>query len=117
MARFEHLPIYKKAFRLLVVVEDIVMNMQRKARYTIWTDLRNISRDFVVSIARINSMEIQERKNYIITMFDLINQIYILLWVAHELKLFQKSTQYQMLLEQIYDIERQLEWWKKSFIK
>ena len=116
MARFEHLPIYKKAFRFLVIIEEIVMNMQKKSRYTLWADLRNISRNFVVSIARINSMEIKDRKNYVVSMFDFINQIYILLWVAHELKLFQKSTQYQMLFEQIYDIERQLEWWKKTFI-
>jgi len=58
MARFKHLPIYKKSFQLLVQIEQIVINMERKSRYTIGEDLRNITRNFVVSIAIVNSMEL-----------------------------------------------------------
>ena len=64
MARFLHLPIYKKSFSLLVVIEDIVLNMERKARYTIWQDLRNIFREFIVNITRVNSMDIKDRLVY-----------------------------------------------------
>ena len=54
MARFTHLSIYKKSFSLLVKLENIVINMQRKARYTIWADIRNIFRSFLVNITRVN---------------------------------------------------------------
>ena len=116
MARFEHLPIYKKSFILLVDIEKMVLNMQKRSRYTIWEDLRNLTRQFVVWITRLNSIsEKESRLNYTKTMFDTINQIYILLWVTKELKLFQTKNQYENLLKQVFDIERQLEWWKKSF--
>lgn len=115
MARFTHLPIYKKSFWLLVMIEQIVMNMQRKSRYTIWEDLRTISKNFVISIARVNSMELSERKKEILYMFDLINQIYIMLWVMKELQLFQNKNQYENIILEVVNIEKQLEWWKNIF--
>jgi hypothetical protein len=94
MARFTHLPIYKKSFSLLLVIEDLVLNMERKSRYTIGSDLRNIFREFIVNITRVNSLENNLRREYIDKMFDLINQVFILLSVMKELKLFKKSNQY-----------------------
>jgi len=114
MARFTHLPIYKKSFWLLVVLEEIVISMERKSRYTIWSDLRNIFRSFITNITRVNWLENKFRKTYIDKMFDEINQVYVLLSVMKELKLFKKSNQYEIILEEIFNIEKQLEWWKKS---
>ena len=114
MARFSHLPIYKASFNLLVYIEDIVIYMEKKARYTIWSDLRNITREFVVSIARVNTMKSTQRLETMLLMFDLINQIYILLSVMKELKLFKKSSDYEKIIIYVFEIEKQLEWWKKS---
>ncbi len=114
MARFSHLPIYKKSFQVLVYIEDLVINMEKRSRYTIWADLRNITREFVVNIARVNSLDTKYRLDTISKMFDLINQVYILLSVMKELKMFRKKTDYEKIIEDIYNIEKQLEWWKKS---
>ncbi|MDQ7010060.1 MAG: four helix bundle protein [Candidatus Gracilibacteria bacterium] len=114
MARFTHLPIYKKSFGLLVMIEELVLSMERKSRYTIGSDLRNIFRSFITNISRVNGLENKYRKAYIEKMFDEINQVYILLSVMKELKLFTKSNQYEIILEEIFNIEKQLEGWKKS---
>ena len=56
MARYDYLPIYKKAFDLALYFETIVKNFSRYNKYTIGTDLRNKSREICVCIAKANSL-------------------------------------------------------------
>ena len=56
MARYDSLPIYKKAFDLALYFEKIVKNFSRYNKYTIGTDLRNKSREICVCIAKANSL-------------------------------------------------------------
>jgi len=55
MARYEHLPIYKKAFDLAVHFEKVAARFSRYHKYTLGTELRNRSREIVLSIIRANS--------------------------------------------------------------
>lgn len=55
MAQYEHLPIYKKAMDLTVYIENIVRNFSKYHKYTLGTDLRNLSRTVVRLIIRANS--------------------------------------------------------------
>ena len=55
MARYEHLPIYKKAYDLNVYVENIVRHFSRYHKYTLGTDLRNMSRNVVGLIVKANN--------------------------------------------------------------
>jgi hypothetical protein len=43
MARYEHLPIYKKAMDLAVHMEQIVRNFSRCHKYTLGSELRSMS--------------------------------------------------------------------------
>ena len=45
MARYEHLPIYKKAMDLTVYLEKIVRNFSRYHKYTLGSELRAKSRE------------------------------------------------------------------------
>ena len=45
MAQYEHLPIYKAVFDLLVYVEKIVKNFSRYKKYTHGKSLRDIARE------------------------------------------------------------------------
>ena len=56
MARYDSLPIYKKAFDLALYFEKIVKNFSRYNKYMIGTDLRNKSREICVCIAKANSL-------------------------------------------------------------
>jgi len=55
MAQYEHLPIYKKAFELVVYFENIVRNFSRYHKYTLGSDLRRQSREVVRLIVRANN--------------------------------------------------------------
>ena len=44
MAQYEHLPIYKKAFDMTIYIENAVRGFSRYHKYTLGTDLRDISR-------------------------------------------------------------------------
>ena len=55
MARYEHLPIYKKAMDLAIYVEKIVRNFSRYHKYTLGSELREKSREVVGAIIATNS--------------------------------------------------------------
>ncbi len=44
MAYYENLPIYKKLIELAVYVENVVRNFSRYHKYTIGTDMRDLSK-------------------------------------------------------------------------
>jgi hypothetical protein len=52
MAQYEHLPIYKGAFDLLIYSEKIVKNFSRYNKYTHGSDLCNMTRPIVMLIVR-----------------------------------------------------------------
>ncbi len=48
MARYEHLPLYKKAMELVIYLQGTVRNFSRYDKYSIGSDLRNLSGRFFV---------------------------------------------------------------------
>ncbi|MDP8255413.1 MAG: hypothetical protein P9M14_06670 [Candidatus Alcyoniella australis] len=48
MAKYDHLPIYKKALELTVYVEDVAKNFSRYHKYTIGTRLRDACWEIVI---------------------------------------------------------------------
>ena len=50
MARYEHLPIYKKSFDLAVHLEKAVAGFSRYHKYPLGTELRNCSRGVVLAL-------------------------------------------------------------------
>lgn len=72
MVKFIHLPTYKKSFWFTVVIEDLVLNIERKSIYIMGSDLRNIFRGFIINTTRINSLENKYIKEYIEKMSNLI---------------------------------------------
>jgi hypothetical protein len=55
MARYDHLPIYKRAFELAKYFDKIVRNFSRYNKYTYGSDLRNLSREILKLIIRANN--------------------------------------------------------------
>ena len=45
MAQYEHLPIFKKAYDLTLYFEKIVRNFSRYHKYSVGTELRQLSRE------------------------------------------------------------------------
>lgn len=57
MAQYEHLPIYKKAYDLTVYIETVVRSFSRYHKYTLGTELRNLSREVLRLIRAANNSE------------------------------------------------------------
>ena len=55
MARYEHLPLYKKAMELGLYFQETVRQFSRYNKYTIGTELRELSRDIIRLVIRANS--------------------------------------------------------------
>ena len=55
MAQFEHLLIYKKAYEITIHFENIVRNFSRYHKYTVGTELRQLSRESLQLIRRANN--------------------------------------------------------------
>ena len=55
MARYEHLPFYKRAMDLAVHFERVVVGFSRYHKYTLGSELRNTSRALVGLIIQANA--------------------------------------------------------------
>ena len=54
MAQYEHLPIFKKAYDLTLYFEQIVRGFSRYHKYTVGSELRQLSREVLRLIRRAN---------------------------------------------------------------
>lgn len=112
MARYEHLPIYKKTFDLLLYFEKIVRKFSRYDKYTIGADLRNTTRAILKLIVRANSS--WEKKPVLEEIRTQLEELLILVRVAKEVKAFPNLNSYQYSAGEIIDISRQNEGWLRS---
>jgi len=112
MAQYEHLPIYKKAMDLAVYIENIVKGFSRYHKYTLGSELRNLSREIVKLIIKANS----EREKYETLCFlrDSIEELKITLRISKEVKAFKSFNSFQYAIEEVISLSRQSEGWKKS---
>jgi len=60
MARYEHLPIYKKAMELSIYLQVVVKNFSRYNKYSVGADLRELSRKILLLIIQANSSRARE---------------------------------------------------------
>ena len=65
MARYQHLPIYKKAMDLTIYLEKIVRSFSRYHKYTLGSELRERSREIVGLIIRANSTSGSESARFL----------------------------------------------------
>ena len=59
-ALYEHLPVYKKALDVTVYFETVVRNFSRYHKYTVGSELRNLSKKILLLVALANTR--QKRK-------------------------------------------------------
>ena len=114
MARYEHLPIYKEAFDLALYFEKTVRGMARYDKYTLGTDLRNLSREVLRLIQRANSEE--DRIGTLKEVRGKIEELKVVLRLARESGAIQKANAYELAAGKVINIGRQNEGWLSSQI-
>ena len=112
MAQYEHLPIYKKAMDISIYIENIVRGFSRYHKYTLGTDLRNLSREVVRLIIRANS----EREKYLTlcTLRDTIEELKVTVRICKEVKAFKSFNSFKYAVEEVINLSKQSEGWIKS---
>ena len=87
MARYEHLPIYKKSMDVAVHFEKVVAGFSRYHKYTLGTDLRDKSREIVGLIVKANSSK--EKLSRLLELRDRLEELLILIRLCKEVKAFK----------------------------
>jgi hypothetical protein len=112
MARYEHLPIYKKALETAVYFEKVVAGFSRYHKYTLGTDMRDKSREIVGLIVKANSAK--EKLPLLLNLRDKLEELMILIRICKEVKAFKSFKSFQFAIEETVSISRQNEGWIKS---
>jgi len=112
MAKYEHLPIYKKSMDLAVHIHDCIKNFSRYNKYTIGTDLRNISREIMKLIVRANSAI--DKIDVLVELVETCEMMKIMLMFAKETKAFQNFKSFQIAIGLATSLCKQSEGWLQS---
>jgi hypothetical protein len=112
MARYEHLPIYKKALDITIYFEKIVRNFSRYHKYTLGTELRDKSREIVELIIRANST--QERLPLLLELRQRLEGLQVLIRICKEVRAFHQFNSFVHASHLVIELNRQNEGWIKG---
>jgi hypothetical protein len=107
MARYEHLPIYKKAMDLAIHVEKVVRNFSRYHKYTLGSELRQKSREVAEAIIRANSRV--EKLPFLMELREKLEGLQVLLRIAKEVRAFASFNSYAYASNLVVELSRQNE--------
>ncbi len=110
-ALYEKLPVFKAALDLAVYFEKIVQHFARYHKYTIGTDLRNLSRRILVLIARANTK--RERKESLVEALEKLSELKIIIKLCKEAKGFRSFKSFEFATKSVSNVARQCEGWLK----
>jgi hypothetical protein len=81
MARYDQLPIYRKAVELIVFIEKAVRNFSRYHKYSIGERLRQTSWDVVTLVVKANNTPVDLRLELLVALRDKVEEVSIALAV------------------------------------
>ena len=112
MAQYEHLPIYREAFKFLIYCDTVVRNFSRYNKYTHGSDLRDTARTMVKLIIRANSSRI--KSPVLEELRVTVEEAKLIVRVCKEVEAFQKFSHFETAVNQVTNIGRQTEGWLKN---
>ena len=112
MARYEHLPIYKKALDAAVHFEKVVAGFSRYHKYTLGSELRNQSRAVVTAIVKANSEA--DKLPSLLALRERLEELTLSMRLAKEVRAFKSFKSYQYAVEEVVSVSRQNEGWIRS---
>lgn len=116
MARYDHLPIFKKAYDLCFEVEREVRNFSRDYKYTIGTEIRQLTYE-IPSLIMIANNSYSDRKKVLEGLWLKLERLKLLARIAFDLKCFKSIKSYERLSGILVEISKQNEGWMKSKVK
>ena len=114
MAQYEHLPIYKAAFDLVVYLEKVVSKFSRYNKYTHGKALRDIAREIVILIVRANNS--RDKLPVLEEIRVKTEELKVTVRVCKEMYAFPNFNAFQTSINQVIDIAKQNEGWMRSIL-
>lgn len=111
MAQYDHLPIYKATYALLLELMQITKDFPRDYKYSLGEKIQTGIIDLLVDIYKTNSA--RDKREYIIDMMAKIQHINLYLRISYDLKLIPQQ-RFAVIVEQSGSIARQAQGWLKS---
>ena len=112
MAKYEHLPIYKKAYDFALYCEKVVRNFSRYHKYTLGTELREGSRELIRLICAANDGD--RRVLVLLELRHKLEDLKLTIRLCKDLKAFANFNSYQYAINEVVDMSKQNEGWLKA---
>ncbi len=109
MAKYEHLPIFRKAMEMSVYLDSVVRNFSRYNKYTIGTDMRNLSREIFLLIIRANSA--YDKAPALRELVERCEMLKTMLFFAKEVQAFNNFKSFQHAAGMAESLCRQSQGW------
>ena len=114
LARYEHLPIYREAFDMLIYIEKIVRNFSRYNKYTHGTALRDGAADILSLVVRANRVLRQERLPVLRELAIKIEELKVRMRVCKEVQAFHNFNSFHTGVNHVISLAKQNEGWMRS---
>ena len=111
MAKYQHLPIYKLTYDILIRIMQVTKNFPREYKYTLGQKMKEETMEIIVLIYRANSA--RDRERHISEIVERIQVVQMLARLSHDLHILQRK-HYADLAEKTDSLARQAQGWLKS---
>ncbi len=111
MAQYQHLPIYKKTYDVLLRAMIATKYFPREYKYTLGQKLKDELIELVVMIYRANSAT--DKRQHIQEILERIQSIQLIMRLSHDMKIMPR-THYAALSEMTDGLSRQAQGWLGS---
>ncbi len=105
LAQYEHLPIYKAAFGLVVYFEKIVKNFSRYNKYTHGTALRDLARENLMLIVRANKT--YNKRPVLEQVRMKLEELKVMIRVCKEVRAFASFNSFETSVNMVVSIAKQ----------
>ncbi len=112
MSFYENLNVYKKALDLTGYFEKVVRHFEKYHKYTVGSELRNLSRSILVLIAKANTKGV--RKENLLEAINKLEELKILIHVCKEIKAFRTFNSFEHSTKLVIEVLKQCEGWLRS---
>jgi hypothetical protein len=109
---YQNLPVYKSSLDLAVYFEKIIRNFDRYHKYTVGSELRNLSRNILILVAKANTK--QARKGCLEEAIEKLGELKILIHLCKEIKVFNSFKSFEFATKSVIEVSKQCEGWLRS---
>lgn len=111
MAQYEHLPIYKQTYDILLRIMTATKEFPREYKYTLGQKLKDEVMELVVLIYRANSAG--DKQAHVAQIVERVQVIQLMIRLAHDIRILPRR-HYAALAEMTDSLARQAGGWLKS---